>query len=153
MSTLEVSVTVAAPSARLWEVIGDPTTMDSLTAECVRMQWVEGSSGPALGAKFRGTNRSGWRRWSTTCTICDYRPEEGIAWEVTYGPLPIARWSYVISPDGSGASVTLTERFEDRRGAVMKATGPLVRGTSDFESLNRRNMEATLAKVKERAEA
>ncbi len=148
-----MTVPVAAPPVRVWELLGDPTAMSAFTVECVSMRWVDGWSEPALGAKFRGSNRSGWRRWSTTCTISRYRPEEEIAWDVTYGPLAIARWSYLISPDGTADAVTVTERFEDRRGTLMRMTGPLVRGTTDFEGLNRRNMETTLARVKERAEA
>ena len=93
------------------------------------------STGPALGARFRGRNRSGWRRWSTSCTIVRYEAGSEIAWDVTFGPLPVARWSYRVEPgDAFGGSV-VTERFEDHRGTMLRLTAPLVRGTSDADTL------------------
>jgi hypothetical protein len=127
--------------------------MVGLTAECIEMQWIDGSSGPAVGATFRGRNRSGWRRWSTTCTIVRYEPGAAIAWDVSFGPLAVARWSYLVEPGESAAATTLRERFDDHRGPALRAVGPLARGTGDAEGRNRANMTATLARIKGRAEA
>lgn len=138
---------------RVWAVVGDPIGMSDLTAECVEMEWVGRSTGPAVGARFRGRNRSGWRRWSTSCTIIRFEPGSEIAWDVAFGPLPVARWSYRIEPGGVGGSSVVTERFEDHRGALLRLTAPLVRGTSDADALNRSHMEDTLARIKRRAEA
>jgi hypothetical protein len=127
--------------------------MGGLTAECTEMAWVGSSTGPALGARFRGRNRSGWRRWSTSCTIVRFQPGSEIAWDVAFGPLPVARWSYRVEPGGTEATSVVTERFEDHRGGLLRATAPLVRGTRHADTLNRSNMEATLDRVKQRVEA
>ena len=153
MSTVHVSQPIAAPVERVWEVVGDPIGMSDLTAECVEMEWVGQSTGPAVGARFRGRNRSGWRRWSTSCTIIRFEPGSEIAWDVAFGPLPVARWSYRVEPGEADGASLVTERFEDHRGALLRATAPLVRGTSDADTLNRSHMEDTLARVKQRAEA
>ena len=153
MSPVDVSRSIEAPTDRVWAVVGDPVGMSGLTAECVGMEWVGGSTGPSLGARFRGRNRSGWRRWSTSCTIVRYVPGSEIAWDVAFGPLPVARWSYRVEPGDAMGSSLVTERFEDHRGTVLRRTAPWVRGTSDTEALNRAHMEATLARVKQRAEA
>lgn len=100
-----------------------------------------------------GRNRSGWRRWSTTCTIVRYEPGAVIAWDVSFGPLAVARWSYLVEPGASAAVTTLRERFDDHRGPALRAVGPLVRGTRDAGGRNRANMTATLARIKGRAEA
>jgi len=153
VSTIDVTEPVGAPADRVWAVIGDPVGMGGLTAECAEMAWTAGCSGPAVGARFRGRNRSGWRRWSTTCTIVRYEPGTEIAWDVSFGPLPIARWSYRVEPGDTAGSSVLTERVEDYRGRLLRTTAPLIRGTSDTDSRNRSNMEATLARVRQRAEA
>lgn len=153
MSPVDVSLTVEAPPDQVWGVVGDPIGMRALTAECVDMEWVGTSTGPALGARFRGRNRSGWRRWSTSCTVVRYEPGSEIAWDVAFGPLPVARWSYRVEPGAEEGKSVVTERFEDHRGPLLRLTGPLVRGTRNADSLNRANMEATLARVKLRAEA
>lgn len=152
MARVELSQSIDAPVDRVWAVVGDPVGMAGLTAECTAMEWTAGSAGPALGSRFRGHNRSGWRRWSTSCTIVRYEPGSEIAWDVAFGPLPVARWSYRVEPGTEGSSV-LVEQFEDHRGALLRATAPLVRGTSDADTLNRSNMQTTLARVKQRAEA
>jgi len=144
---------VEAPPDRVWGLIGDPVGMNGLTAECVEMQWTGGSTDPAVGARFRGHNRSGWRHWTTTCTIVRYEPGTDIAWDVAFGPLAVARWSYRVEPGGTERVTLITERYEDRRSALLRATGPLVRGTGDTDGLNRSNMEDTLARIKDRAES
>jgi uncharacterized protein YndB with AHSA1/START domain len=153
VSTVEVSEQIGAPPGRVWELVSDPTGMSGLTAECVEMQWIGGASEPAVGARFRGRNRSGWRRWSTTCTIVRYQPGSEIAWDVSFGPLHVARWGYLIGPNDTVTGTTIKERFDDHRGSALRALGPLARGTSDAEGRNRANMTVTLARIKARAEA
>jgi uncharacterized protein YndB with AHSA1/START domain len=152
VGVVEVSERVEAPPDAVWELVGDPVAMGDVTAECFEMTWIGGASGPRVGARFRGRNRSGWRRWSTTCTIVRYEPAHEIAWDVAYGPFPVARWGYRIELDGDGRAV-VTERFEDHRGLTLRAVGPLVRATFDPEGHNRTNMAETLARIKARAEA
>jgi hypothetical protein len=67
--------------------------------------------------------------------------------------LAVARWAYRVEPGEAHGTTVISERFDDHRGALLRAVGPLVRGTGDADGLNRTNMRATLARVKERAEA
>ena len=151
VSIVEVTEQIDAPPEQVWALVGDPVELAGLTAECTSMAWVGRSTGPAVGARFRGRNRSGWRRWSTSCVIVRYEPGSEIAWDVAVGPLAVARWSYRVEPEGRGT--TVRETFEDRRGVIVRTTSPLVRGTRDTEGRNRANMTATLVRVKARAEA
>ena len=153
MPTVEVSEQIRAAPDRVWQLVRDPVGMGGLTAECIEMQWMGGASGPAVGARFRGRNRSGWRRWTTTCAIIRYEPGSEVAWDVTFGPLPVARWSYLVGPGAGPAATTIRERFEDHRGWALRVAGPLVRGTRDAEGRNRSNMAATLKRIKAHAEA
>jgi uncharacterized protein YndB with AHSA1/START domain len=153
MGTVEVSEQVSAPSDRVWDLIRDPTRMGDLTAECTSMAWTGAVTEPAVGARFRGSNRSGWRRWSTTCTIVRYVPGEEVAWDVRVGPVPVAEWSYRLEDSGDDGQITVTERFVDHRSSGFQAMSPLVRGVKDTDAHNRRNMVETLGRLKARAEA
>jgi uncharacterized protein YndB with AHSA1/START domain len=151
MADVEVSIEIAAPGSRVWELIGDPTRMGEWSPETARVTWARGSNGPAVRAKFKGTNRIGWRRWSTLSTITEYSPGQALAWDVDYGPFAIAQWTYRIEPDGDGCRVV--ESFTDRRGRVATTLGPFVRGVKDVAVHNRAGMEQTLARIKAAAEA
>ncbi len=151
MPILEVTERIDARPSQVWAIIGDPTAMEGITEECVAMAWARGSTRPAVGARFRGRNRSGWRRWSTSCTIVAYEPGSEIAWDVASGPLAVARWGYRLEADGD--STLVHETFEDHRGVLIRTVSPAIRGTRDAEGLNRANMAATLTRLKSRVEA
>jgi uncharacterized protein YndB with AHSA1/START domain len=150
---VDVTEHIEATPAEVWELIGDPTALSGMAEECVTMQWSRGSNGPRVGARFRGHNRQGWRRWTTSCTVVEYEPGRALSWDVAFGPLAVARWGYRLEDGGVDGGTTVHESFEDHRSAVLRALGPVVRGTGDTEGLNRANMVATLARLKARAEA
>ena len=119
--------------------------MGSWSPECVRCEWIGGATGAAPGAKFKGYNRVGRRRWSTTGTSSLPTPASELAWDVTSVlGLKVARWRYRIEPDDGGGCL-VTESTEDNRGVVMKVLGLVATGVSDRAAHNRAGMEATLA--------
>src|SRR5689334_17994078 len=100
-------VTIKADPAEVYRLISDPTVMVNFAEELVRVRWLGGATAPKVGAKFRGSNRNGWRRWVTTCRITELKPAERVAYEVrTPFMVPISRWEYDIRPDGDGCRVT-----------------------------------------------
>lgn len=155
MPDIEVSTHVDAPADRVWSLVGDPTRMEDFSPEVHKVTWTGGASGPALGAKFRGANRRGWHRWSTSCTVTTYEPGREVAWDVDFVVAPISRWGYRIEPDADGNGCTVTEHWTDRRLVFAKSgvVGIVSRGVRDAETHNRAGMEATLAAIKAAAEA
>ena len=152
MADVEVSTHIAAPAARVWDLIGDPARMGEWSPECTGATWHKSTPAPALGAKFTGHNRRGWRRWSTTGKVVDFAPGERIAWDVSVMMFPVARWGYAITPDADGTGCTLVETFDDHRDAVAKVLGRPVRGVADVPTHNRQGMDETLAHIKAAAE-
>jgi uncharacterized protein YndB with AHSA1/START domain len=149
---VEVSVRIEAAPARVWELVGDPTRMGEWSPECRQVTWAGAGGAPVMGAKFKGHNRRGWRRWTTTGTIVGFEPEREIAWDVDFAGFPIAHWSYRIEPDTGGASCKVVECFRDRRAQAFKLLGPVARGVRDAAAYNRVGMQETLARVKAAAE-
>ena len=91
-SAQEVSVRIDAAPARVWELIGDPTRMGEWSPECNRVTWSGGEGSPRVGAKFKGHNRLGWRRWTTTGTIVAFDPEREIGWDVDFATGGSVKW-------------------------------------------------------------
>jgi uncharacterized protein YndB with AHSA1/START domain len=151
---IEVSTHIDASPERVWELVGDPARMGEWSPECRRVTWLGGVSAPAVGARFRGYNRIARRRWSTVGTVVAYEPGREVAWDVSAGPLAVARWGYRVEPAGEvGGGCTLTESFADHRKWLIYVIGTAVRGVGDTETHNRAGMAATLARIKTAAEA
>jgi uncharacterized protein YndB with AHSA1/START domain len=152
MAEIEVTTTIEASPDQIWELIGDPTRMGEWSPECQRVEWARRAGEPAVNARFKGHNRNGWRRWSTTGTIVRYQPGREIAWDVDFASQAIARWSYRIDPDAAGGGCTLVESFRDLRSRPFQMLSMVARGVKDVETHNRAGMEETLARIKAAAE-
>ena len=146
------SVEIVAPAEVVWSLVSDLTRMGEWSPETERVEWTAGSSGPSVGATFKGWNRNGSRRWSTNGRIVTADPPRELSWDVTsIGGLKVARWTYRIEPIDE-LSCRLTESTSDQRGRVMKVLGGLATGVKDRGTHNASGMEATLARIKAAAE-
>ena len=148
-TTVSRSTVVAAPAERVWALVSDLPGMGALSPEAEGGRWRDG--GPHVGAVFAGRNRRGARRWSTRSTVVDCVPGRSFAFDVTSAGLRVARWAYHLEPVEGGTRVT--ETWTDQRGRLVKAAGALLTGVGDRETHNAAGIEATLAALKERAEA
>ena len=150
MNDAEVSTDIDADPKVVYDLVSNLPRMGEWSPENTGGRWIRGAAGPAVGAKFRGSNRKGFRRWSTTCTITEAKPGEVFAFDVDFGPTPISHWSYVFTATPAGTRVT--ESWTDRRPTWMKLGGVVAMGVPDRVAHNRRNMETTLAELKAAAE-
>ncbi len=143
----EVSVdrVINASPDELWNRVADIDRMGELSPENDGGRWVKGATGPAVGARFKGDNKYGKRKWSTDCTIVECEPGRAFAFEVTSGPLKVARWGYRFEPVDGGCRVT--ETWTDRRGWLVTTLGKPVSGVGDRAAHNRASMEATLERL------
>jgi len=151
---VSVSVDVAASPDVVWGLVSDLARMGDWSPECTGVKWAgaaPGPTGPTVGAVFKGRNKIGIRRWSTKGTIVAADPNQRIAWDIAALGLPVARWSYTIEPADGGCRVT--ESWQDKRGAIINAVGPLTTGVKDRAAHNEAGMRATLERLKTAAEA
>jgi hypothetical protein len=147
---VEVSVDVAAAADAVYALISDVRRMGEWSPECVRCEWLDGADRAAVGARFRGHNRIGVRRWSTVSTVVAAEPDRSFAFRVAAVGLPVAEWRYTVTTIPGGCRVS--ETWTDSRGGVIRTLGRLATGVGDRAAHNRRGMEATLARIKAAAE-
>lgn len=143
-------IDITAPAARVYALVSDPGALAELAPEYRGHRWLGGATRAAVGAKFVGTNKNGFRPWFTVCTVTDATEGERYGFDVAFGPVPIAHWRYEISPAGDG--VRVVESMWDRRPGWMAKLGGVLTGVKERVPHNERNMAATLRAVKERAE-
>jgi len=150
-TVVTVSREIDAPPEEVWAMVSDVTRMGEWSPEATGAKWVRGATGPAVGAQFRGRNRNGIRRWSTTGKVVECEPGRAFAFDIVVGPLSVARWTYRFEPTATGCRVT--EQWDDKRSVLMPTIGRLASGVGDRATHNRRSMEQTLERLAAAAEA
>jgi uncharacterized protein YndB with AHSA1/START domain len=107
-----VTVNMAASPERVWELVSDVTQIGRYSPETFEAVWIDGATGPAQGAKFRGhvkRNGRGPTYW-TTCMVTECEPGREFAFGVGNGDTPLNVWRYRLKPVGETTDVT--ESFE-----------------------------------------
>jgi uncharacterized protein YndB with AHSA1/START domain len=151
--TEQVSVTreIGAPAEQAWAMVSHVIRMGEWSPENEGGTWLGGATSPQPGAKFRGTNRIGKRKWSTVATVVDADPGRRFSFRVATMGLKVAEWSYTFEPTATGCRVT--ETWIEQRASLFKPLARLVTGVADRASHNRAGMEQTLERLAAVAES
>jgi len=110
-----VTVHMAAPPEKVWDLVSDVTKIGRYSPETFEAKWIDGATGPAAGAKFRGhvkRNGKGPVYW-TTCTVTACDPGREFAFGVGTGAKPLNVWRYALAPKGGGTDVTESFQLAD----------------------------------------
>jgi hypothetical protein len=102
-----VTVHMAAPPQKVWELVSDVTRIGEFSPETFEAEWLDGATGPAVGAKFRGhvkRNGKGPIYW-VTCTVLVSEPGRS-SHSAPPETEPLNVWSYRLEPCGDGTDVT-----------------------------------------------
>ena len=107
-----VSVDIAAPPERVWELVTDITLMPHFSNELQSAAWADGFRIPELGAQFLGTNRHpAIGEWTTTSHIIDFEPLRLFGWAVGNPVNPAAVWQFELNPTPEGTRLSYTARI------------------------------------------
>ena len=148
-----VTVHMDAPAERIWELVSDVTKIGRYSPETFEAEWLDGATGPAVGARFRGHVRRNGRgpNYWTTCEVVESEPGRAFAFGVGKpGKPPLNVWSYRLEP-AAGGGTDVTESFALRRTAALRLYWALLgwaRGKT-----NREGMRQTLERIKAEVEA
>ena len=145
-----VTVHMAAPADKIWELLSDVTKIGRYSPETFEAEWLDGATGPAVGAKFRGhvkRNGIGPIYW-TTCSVIASEPGREFAFGVGSPDKPLNIWRYRLEPSGDGTDVT--ESFELAKTPPLRLYWALL-GWSRGRT-NRNGMRTTLERVKAEVE-
>ncbi len=150
MPTDSVTVHVDAPPDRVWALVSDIRNTSRFNAETFEAEWIDGSTGPEVGARFRGhvkRNGRGPTYW-TKCTVVASDPGQEFSWVVGTPEHHPMTWGYRLAPADGGTDIT--EFYDLAETLPLKLYWALfgkARGRT-----NARNMQATLERIKAAAE-
>ena len=142
---------MAAPPEPIWELVSDVTKIGRYSPETFEAEWLDGATGPFVGARFRGhvkRNGKGPTYW-TKCTVLASEPGREFAFGVGPGDKPLSVWRYELAPNGDGTDVT--ESFTLTRTKLLRLYWSLFGWTRG--KTNRDGMRTTLERVKAEVES
>ena len=151
--TIESSVEIAAPPARVWELVSDLRNISRWSPQTarsfVRGGRVDGRVG--LGTRLLNVNRRGLMVWPTQSKVVRFVPEQEIAFRIKEN---FTVWSYLLEPVEGGTR--LTSRREAPEGisdVSVKLTKAAFGGVDSFASELEQGMQQTLLRIKADAES
>lgn len=99
---------VEAPPDEVYAIVADVTRTPQWSPEVVKARWVGGATGPAVGARFKGTNRSRLARWKRTCEVLTAEPGREFTFRTRYDLLnrESTVWRYTFERINGGTRVT-----------------------------------------------
>jgi hypothetical protein len=141
-----VTVNMAAPADKIWELISDVRNTGRFSPETFEAEWLDGVTGPAPGVRFRGhvrRNEIGPVYW-TTCRVTACEPGREFGFEVLVGDRPLNNWHYALATAAAGTDVT--ESFRMTEGVVTNLFSMF--GGQLRRRRNLRDMRKTLERIK-----
>ncbi len=145
--TSEAFIEINAPLDHVFSLVADLTRMGEWSPECFKLDWEGGSSGPGLGAKFRGHNRIGENEWEEPGQITDFETNRCVEFQVQQESQHPSTWRFDF--ESLGASTRVRESFVV---PVINVEGSGANFEGRFEMLHAA-METTLGNIKAAAEA
>jgi hypothetical protein len=122
--------------------------MGEWSPECRHCEWIGGATRPAVGARFKGTNRHGVARWSTKPRVVTADPGREFAFVTGHLGRDMTKWSYRFEP--ADDHVTVTESFEMLCDMpwYFRLADRLLMGVKDRKADLETNMQETLRRLK-----
>jgi len=145
-----VTVHMRAPADRIWDLISDVTQIGRYSPETFEAEWLDGATGPAVGARFRGhVRRNGkWPVYWTSCTVTECEPGRVFAFGVGAPGKALNTWRYRLEPSGDGTDVTESFQLTNNVGLRLYwAVLGWARGKT-----NRNGMTTTLERIRAEVE-
>ena len=144
-TTGKTSIDIAASPETVYEILTDLSRISELSPECYKAEWEGDLTEAAVGAKFRGYNDNGGRKWDAGCVVVAADPAKEWSFEVPGDDGRSTVWRYQIEATSHGCRVT--ESFDS----------PIL-DDEFFQKINRHkllldNIAHTLANLKAVAEA
>ena len=109
-----VTLHMRAEPGRVWDLVSDVTRIGSYSPETFEAEWLEGATGPQLGARFRGhvkRNGRGPVYW-TECKVVSCEPGREFGFVVLLRDKPVNTWTYKMEASGDGTDVTESFRMQ-----------------------------------------
>jgi uncharacterized protein YndB with AHSA1/START domain len=109
-----VNLHIDASPDQVWGLVSDITKMGEYSPEVIEAEWIDGATGPAVGARYRGhvkRNENWPLLYWTTCKITECVPGQVFEFAVIMREQPVNTWRYEFHASDDGGT-DVTESFD-----------------------------------------
>lgn len=148
-----VDIIIEAPPETVYALITDINKMAAYSPELVSCRWLNGATGPAVGARFEAVNKLPISRpWKNRPVVVTFQPPREFAISRTEPFAGTVVWRYQLQPVEAGTR--LVESYEVTRPVTRVGWFIIERlfHGRDRRSALRAGMNETLVRLKEAAE-
>jgi hypothetical protein len=156
MQTLDhdqVSVHIHAPADVVYALVADVTRTPEFSPEILRCTWLDGATGPVVGARFEAVNKvTRGPAWKNRPVVTAAQPGREFAFSRTEKFSGTLVWRYQLQPDGDGTR--LTESYHVTRPISRLGWFIIDRlfGCHDRRTELRAGMQQTVDRIRDTAE-
>lgn len=141
------TILIAAPPDEVYDLIADVTRIGEWSPECVRAEWVEGSTEAVPGARFHGWNEAGTFQWDVPCVVVEAERGRVFSFRAPVDLDTATTWTYAFEAADGGTR--LTESFN---APLLNVEGSPSNFDGRYEMMVA-GCEQTLQRVKDVAES
>lgn len=107
----ELTAHVHARPEQVYALVADVTRTPEFSPEILRCRWLDGASGPAVGARFEAVNKVPRRpAWKNRPVVTVADPGREFAFRRTEKAAGSIEWRYLMEPEGDGTRLTESYR-------------------------------------------
>jgi uncharacterized protein YndB with AHSA1/START domain len=148
-----VSLHIAAAPETVYELVADVTRTPEFSPEILRCTWLDGASGPKVGARFAAVNKVPRRpSWTNRPVVTVVESGRIFTFSRTEKFAGTVEWSYQFEPDGSGTKVTESYAVTHPLSPIGWFVIGVLFNRRDRRTDLRSGMEQTLHRMREVAE-
>jgi hypothetical protein len=104
---MECSVRVAASAEDAWALVTDITLPTQCAGELQAVEWLDGATGVAVGARFRGHNKhEALGEWTTEAVVSEVEEGRRWVWQVFNAEGEVsASWGFEVEPGRDATTI------------------------------------------------
>jgi len=156
--TVQVRIWIDASPRRVWELVSDVELMPTMSEELQSIEWLDGVTEPAVGARFVGhSTHEALGQWATTSHVIECESEKVSAWAVEDPANPTAIWRFRLEPKDGGTELSQWMQMGPARSGLSFAIDRMPDKEQKIVFVRMRefeqNMGFTLQQIKKLAES
>src|SRR5438046_5010837 len=105
-TTGQASIHMNASPEQVYALVTDVQRMGEWSPECRHCEWLDGATGPAVGARFKGSNKNGLFCWSTKPSVVTADHGGEFSFVTSLGNTESTRWTSRLEADADDTKGT-----------------------------------------------